>query len=172
MLNAIRLANSSDIQNIAELVNLTYRPSDANISWTNESSYMKGNRISDEHIRDILLNPNAVILVAYEDQTLMGCVMIEKMESTAKIGMLTIRIEFQKQGFGKQLLGVAENYAFKRFLAKDIRMHVLTVRTELIDFYVRRGYQRTGIIHPYPVKAGFGLPLIDNLEFEVLTKQH
>ena len=50
-------------------------------------------------------------------------------------------------------------------------MTVIDVREELIAFYVRRGYLRTGIKKPFPYgDARFGLPKRDDLRFEVLEK--
>lgn len=40
-------------------------------------------------------------------------------------------------------------------------MWVLSVRTELIAYYERRGYVRTGVIDDYPLDAGVGKPMVD-----------
>ena len=48
---------------------------------------------------------------------------------------------------------------------------VLRLREELIAWYERRGYRRTGIKKPFPYgDARFGLPKRDDLRFEVLEK--
>ena len=52
-----------------------------------------------------------------------------------------------------------------------MRMTVIDIRDELIAFYERRGYRRTGIKKPFPYgDARFGLPKRDDLRFEVLEK--
>lgn len=53
-----------------------------------------------------------------------------------------------------------------------MRMSVIDVRDELIAFYERRGYRRTGIVKPFPYgDERFGIPLRQDLRFEVLEKQ-
>ena len=48
---------------------------------------------------------------------------------------------------------------------------VIDVREELIAFYERRGYRRTGLTKPFPYgDARFGLPKREDLRFEVLEK--
>ena len=50
-------------------------------------------------------------------------------------------------------------------------MTVIDLRDELIAFYERRGYRRTGVHRPFPYgDARFGLPRRDDLRFEVLEK--
>lgn len=40
-------------------------------------------------------------------------------------------------------------------------MYVLNVREELIQYYERRGYKKTGLIEDYPLDANVGMPLLD-----------
>ena len=52
-------------------------------------------------------------------------------------------------------------------------MHMTTIvqRAELIAFYERRGYRRTGEYQPFPYgDERFGIPRRDDLRFEVLRK--
>jgi hypothetical protein len=48
-------------------------------------------------------------------------------------------------------------------------MWVISVRDELIAFYERRGYRRTGQRRPFPDDA-LSTPQVPGLEFEVLLK--
>ena len=44
-------------------------------------------------------------------------------------------------------------------------------RDELIAWYERRGYRRTGVVKPFPYgDTRFGIPRRDDLRFEVLEK--
>ena len=43
---------------------------------------------------------------------------------------------------------------------RDLITYVLDVRSELIAYYQRRGYQITGQTAPYPVNANVGRPLV------------
>ena len=50
-------------------------------------------------------------------------------------------------------------------------MSVLSSRSELIAFYERRGYARTGEVSSYTASAGIGKPIVDGLQVEMLVKQ-
>jgi hypothetical protein len=50
-------------------------------------------------------------------------------------------------------------------------MTVIEQRTELLEWYVRRGYLPTGETEPFPYQnPRFGLPKRDDLRFLVLAK--
>ena len=77
----------------------------------------------------------------------------------------------QGGGIGKQLLAEAERIVRDDWTLPSMRMTVIDIRDELIAFYERRGYRRTGIFKPFPYgDARFGLPRRDDLRFEVLEK--
>ena len=42
----------------------------------------------------------------------------------------------------------------------NINLYVLSVRKELIEYYERRGFNRTGVVDDYPITAEVGIPLI------------
>ena len=53
-----------------------------------------------------------------------------------------------------------------------MRMTVIDIRDELIAFYERRGYARTGRKKPFPYgDERFGIPKRDDLRFEILEKR-
>jgi len=49
-------------------------------------------------------------------------------------------------------------------------MHVITIRHELIAFYERRGYIRTGILSEFPVNPEVWQPKLAGLQLETLEK--
>ncbi len=50
-------------------------------------------------------------------------------------------------------------------------MTVISVREDLIAWYERRGYRRTGQLTPFPYgDERFGVPQRDDLAFELLVK--
>jgi hypothetical protein len=69
------------------------------------------------------------------------------------------------------MLAVAERIACVEWRLPAMRMTVIDLRDELIAFYERRGYARTGIKKPFPYgDARYGIPKRDDLRFEVLEK--
>jgi hypothetical protein len=49
-------------------------------------------------------------------------------------------------------------------------MVVISQREELISFYERRGYRRTGEIAEYPLHLNVGVPRAEGLTIEYLEK--
>lgn len=49
-------------------------------------------------------------------------------------------------------------------------MTVVSQRTELIAYYERRAYHRTGIIKKFPVHRSVGVPFDNTLTIEYLDK--
>lgn len=152
----------SDAEQIANLVNMAYRPEPSAQGWTHESDLVSGQRTNAEQVAN-LIHANGTVLMAYEGNNLLGCVHVERAEPYCCIGMLATMPALQNQGLGKKLLAAAESLAVSRFGAQGFKMSVLSSRPELLAYYVRRGYQLTGSTSPYPAEAGFGQPLDANL---------
>ena len=84
--------------------------------------------------------------------------------------MLTVRPNLQGKGIGKELLNAAETEA-KNQSCTSIFMTVISVRKELIEWYMRHGYQLTGERKPFAfTDPRFGQPKM-KLEFVVLEKK-
>ena len=65
--------------------------------------------------------------------------------------------EFQKQGYGRQLLDCGENALIKMGCPK-INFQVRTTNTDVVNFYTATGYQQDDVI-------SFGKRLIDDTSF-------
>ena len=111
----------------------------------------------------------AVFLVCLnKNDRLEGCVYLELQEKEMYLGMLTVSPSLQAKGIGKKILSASEAYA-KKHGVPTIRMTVISVRTELIDWYLRHGYHHTGERLPFPDDNKFGIPK-KPLEFIILKK--
>ena len=82
--------------------------------------------------------------------------------------MLSVSPVLQGGGVGKQLLKTSEEYA-KQLQCRTVYMTVISVRSELIDWYKRHGYQDTGERIPFKEDPLTGKHL-QPLEFMVLEK--
>lgn len=72
---------------------------------------------------------------------------------------------------GRRVIAEAERLAAEKWGVRAMRMTVISAREELIAWYERRGYRRTGETTPFPYgDERFGLPLRDDLAFELLVK--
>jgi len=77
----------------------------------------------------------------------------------------------QGGGLGRAVLAEAERVVRDDWGLATMRMTVIDVREELMAWYERRGYRRTGVKKPFPaVDPRFGIPKRDDLRFEVMEK--
>lgn len=169
-INQFRKATIIDVETIAKLVNNAYRPSTGISGWTHESDIVAGNRIDIPQIIETLSKKDSVVLLGLAGEIIIACVHVEKDSHNSYIGMLAVDPSLQAHGIGKNMLAHAEKYAQDHFNADKFVMAVVSARHELISFYQRRGYQKTGEIIEYPLDAGVGQPKLDNLKVEILEK--
>ena len=91
----------------------------------------------------------------------MACIGLSLDHNSFEIGTFAIDSSIQNLGYGKQMLNYVEVYVAQSCMeVRDLIMYVLDVRSELIAYYQRRGYQITGHTAPYPVNANVGRPLV------------
>ena len=162
-----RLAEAKDAPALASLVNAAYLGGEG---WTTETALLEGPRIDAEGIAALLARPDSVVLVLEADGALAGSVHLERREGYAYLGLLAVDPARQTGGAGKRMLAVAEAWMASAWGTAQVRMTVLTARTELLAFYGRRGYRRTGRREPFPEGAGAGRPLREDLALETLEK--
>ena len=92
---------------------------------------------------------------------LVACIGLSLHHNSVEIGTFAIDSSIQNLGYGKQMLNYVEVYVAQSCMeVRDLIMYVLDVRSELIAYYQRRGYQITGHTAPYPVNANVGRPLV------------
>ncbi|QXB85520.1 GNAT family N-acetyltransferase [Acinetobacter lwoffii] len=153
----IRLANKADIQQLTILMNTAYRTLGG---WTTEAGMIQGDRIQEQQLYELLNLENFQLFVLEIENKLLGCIGVSLGQQIAEIGSFAVAPAEQNSGYGKQLLDFAESHIFEIFKKKVIQMSVLNVRTELLAYYQRRGYQLTEKIKAYPLDQNVGEPLI------------
>jgi ribosomal protein S18 acetylase RimI-like enzyme len=169
MLTTLKIATKQDSEEIANLVNRAYRPKSTEFGWTHEAQLVAGNRVTPGQLEK-LFDGDSTILTLLQGEFIVSCVTIEVEDSVAYIGMLATEPRLQATGLGKSMMKHAEHFAGRVLGASKFKISVLSARRELIDFYERRGYVRTGETQNYPASAGVGKPLIKNLGIETLVK--
>lgn len=166
----IQRATAQDIPALEALVNSAYRGETSQQGWTTEAHLLKGKLRTDAASLAAIFNDStaAILTCSNAEGALLGCVYLQKQEKKLYLGMLSVVPGLQGGGIGKQLMAAAEDHA--RAIGCDaIVMTVISVRTELIDWYQRRGYALTGETQPFPIDDRFGTPT-QPLEFVVLSK--
>lgn len=168
-----RVATADDVANVVALVESAYRGESSRDGWTTEADLLGGQRTDAEAVRDLIAAPGQVVLLALEaDDTLLGCCELRRRaDGTAYFGMFAVVPRRQGDGIGKAVLAEAERRVVDDWSARRMEMTVLVQREELIAWYERRGYRRTGRMEPFPkTDPRFGLPRRPDLVLEVLAK--
>lgn len=168
---AFRAATPDDVGAIVALVESAYRGEASRAGWTTEADLLDGRRTGPEDVLAQLARPQSRMLLAERDGELLACAHVAVEDGAGYFGMFSVRPGLQGAGIGGQVLAEAERFARDEFGMDVMRMTVIDLREELIAWYERRGYHRTGIKKPFPYgDERFGLPRRDDLRFEVLEK--
>lgn len=151
----IRTASLKDISALVSMINSAYRATEGVQGWTHEATLLDGVRTDSEHLRELFERVDSVILLAVDEQKILGSVHLEKHDAVLYFGMLAVDPKLQSKGIGRFLVQAAKDHAFS--LGCDrIRLTVISVRTELIEWYERHGFVQAGEVTPFPEGNRFG----------------
>jgi ribosomal protein S18 acetylase RimI-like enzyme len=167
------MITKATLKNVSELnilINSAYRGESSKKGWTSEADLLGGIRTDEEGLINTINKETTFLLKYVENDKIIGCVQLEKQEGKLYLGMLTVSPELQGGGVGKKLLQAAEIYA-KSLDLPIVTMTVISARSELIAWYERHGFQKTGEKKPFPMNdPKIGLPR-QFLEFIVMEKK-
>lgn len=167
---AILEATILDAEKIEKLVNGAYRGEYSKKGWTTEAELLGGIRIDKSAITELITQQDSKIFIYKIHNEIKGCVNIIGKGKTLYLGMLTVDPALQNSGIGKKILRYVDQYAIQNAF-QAIEMTVISKRDELIAWYERNGYSKTGEKRPFPMtNPKFGIPKMA-LEFIVLNKK-
>jgi len=167
-----RGATGADVDAIVALVESAYRGDASRVGWTTEADFLDGRRTGADDVLAQIARPQSRILLAERDSELLACAHVAQEDGAGYFGMFSVRPGLQNGGIGKAVLAEAERIAREEWELPVMRMTVIDIRDELIAWYERRGYRRTGVTKPFPYgDARFGIPKRDDLRFEILEKE-
>lgn len=166
-----RAATLADIPALITLVTSAYRGDASRAGWTTEADLLDGARIDAAGLQADIQRPRSTVLLAERGDRLLACAHVADDHGKGYFGMFSVDPAQQGGGIGKQVMEAAEAHAAREWGVPVMQMTVIDIREELIAFYERRGYLRTGIKKPFPYgDERFGIPKRDDLRFEVLEK--
>jgi GNAT superfamily N-acetyltransferase len=163
-------AKPTDIPTITSLLNRSYRGESSRTGWTTEADLLSGKRIDEIGLVQLLNDPDSLILIARSDETILATIHAHRENDTVHFGLFAVEPTLQGSGIGKALLAYAESEAHKLWEINTSVMEVITHRSELIKYYERRGYVRTGEMIPFP-ESDLWYKHVDFLELAVLRKR-
>lgn len=167
----ISKASIKDITELVPLINSAYRGEASKKGWTTEADLLVGAMRTDvAMLTELMSNPNSVVLkFMNEENKIIGSVYLDIQERGLYLGMLTVSPLLQAGGIGKQLMYAAETFA-KENNCSCIFMNVISIRNELVAWYERLGYYKTGETKPLPADNRFGVPT-QPIEFAIMEKK-
>ena len=168
-----RLATESDIDDVVALVDSAYRGEASKDGWTTEADLLEGQRTDAAAVAADLSRAGSLVLLAEagDNRGLVACAHLERRQDAVYFGMFAVRPRLQGAGAGGVVLAEAERMARDEMGASRLEMQVIAQREDLIAWYERKGYKRTGDTRPFPYgDLRFGLPQRGDLHFVVLSK--
>jgi ribosomal protein S18 acetylase RimI-like enzyme len=167
-----RDATDADVDVLISLIESAYRGDSSRAGWTTEADILQGQRTDPEGVLAVIKSPDSRLLTVERDGAVVACCQLEHRGTHAYFGMFAVSPALQGAGLGKVIIAEAERTARATWGATEMHMTVISVRDDLIAWYERRGYRRTGQMTPFPYgDERFGIPLCDDLQFELLVKE-
>jgi len=166
----ISKATLNDVAELTALVNTAYRGKESLKGWATEAHLLDGMRIDAETLTEYISDKDTTILkYTNEAGEIEACVYLQVQGAKLYLGMLSVLPHLQAKGIGRQLLEASERLAHD-VNCDTISMTVISSRHQLMEWYERRGYVRTGEILPFHADTKFGVPRVP-IDLVVLEKR-
>lgn len=160
-------ARLTQVPALRRLINAAYRGDEG---WTRETDIVSGNRVQVPELERVVADPSSHMLVHVRGERVIACICIQPQGADAHFGLFAVDPQLQGAGLGGRVLVSAEEYALRELAATRFMVVVISQRPELIAYYERRGYRRTGRVEPYPIHLDVGTPIAPGLTVEHLIK--
>ncbi|MHC5260949.1 GNAT family N-acetyltransferase [Streptomyces sp. UC4497] len=166
-----RDAGPEDVDVLVALIESAYRGDSSRTGWTTEADILQGQRTDPQGVLEVIEDPDSRLLTVERDGAVVACCQLEHRGEHAYFGMFAVSPAQQGAGLGKTIITEAERTVRETWGVSEMHMTVIDAREELIAWYERRGYRRTGQFSPFPYgDERFGIPQRDDLRFELLVK--
>ncbi|MFF2200493.1 GNAT family N-acetyltransferase [Streptomyces sp. NPDC058145] len=166
-----RDAGDADVDALVALIESAYRGDASRAGWTTEADILQGQRTDPEGVLEVIKAPDSRLLTVEQGGRIVACCQLEHRGDAAYFGMFAVSPTLQGAGLGKSVIAEAERQAHATWGVTEMHMTVISAREDLIAWYERRGYRRTGRTTPFPYgDERFGIPQRDDLRFELLVK--
>lgn len=163
-----------DAEPVAKLINTAYRGETSRKGWTTEADMLDGLRTTTADIAKIIHRDDAFILTGVMNDEVVAAICCERQIIAAKhtvhFGMIAVKPTLQNKGHGKDLIHAAETMTKREWRVAGFHMTVISLRQEVIEFYERLGYERTGEFKDFPENPALWQPKVDGLSLQVLAK--
>ncbi|KAJ9271942.1 hypothetical protein DTO212C5_2023 [Paecilomyces variotii] len=179
-----RIATPDDAPQLQQLVQSAFRAHDTRPDWTGHLELASNFRIEVDEIMTNITDPDTVILIAFtplnengnanndkDIASLVACISVSKCgTAVGRLSMFAVNERYQRGGVGRQVLAYAEDYCHRTWGVEKFSLNTLSTRKALIEWYMRRGYRKTGETSPFPRERFKDLELPDDMCFVEFEK--
>lgn len=174
-----RMATVDDAAQIQNLVQSAFRAQDSRQDWTGDTELASQFRMEVEEVMANIARHDMVTLAAFaplnstnkDAAPLVASIEVSKRGTdVGRLSMIAVDQEYQCGGVGRQVLAYAEDYCRRTWGVTKFSLNALSTRKALIEWYMRRGYQKTGKTSPFPRERFRSLVLPEDLCFFELVK--
>ena len=162
-------ATHNDIPTLTSLLNRSYRGDTSRAGWTTEADLLSGKRINEAEVIQLLNDSESLILIAHSEDKVFATIHAHHENESVHFGLFAVEPSLQGGGIGKGLLAYAESEAIRKWGVSTAIMEVITQRHEVIEYYARRGYMRSGEMIAFP-ESDLWEKQVDFLELTRLKK--
>ncbi|GIK04015.1 hypothetical protein Aspvir_008090 [Aspergillus viridinutans] len=174
-----RLATPSDAPQIQQLIQSAFRALDPRPNWTGDTTLSSSFHIETTEILSTITTPDSAFLLATDPTgALIASIGISRRGAhadddagLARFFMLAVDEAYQRGGIGRKILAYAEGYCQRKWGVSRGGLNALSTREELILWYSRCGYRRTGELTPFPVEKFKDMQLPEDLCFVEMEKK-
>ncbi|GAB0138917.1 hypothetical protein EsDP_00007137 [Epichloe bromicola] len=168
-----RTATPSDAPSIHHLVESAFRTTDPRPNWTGNTNLASSFRLDMDDVKARIANPDVATLLAFTDHdTLAASIEVSRHGNLCgRLSMIAVDDAYQRSGVGGRVLEYAEEYCRKVWAVNMFSLNALSTRKALIEWYLRRGYSRTGETSPFPRESFEGLELPPGMCFVEMEKR-
>ena len=172
-----RVAKKEDAAQIQNLVQSSFRAVDTRPDWTGNTELAAHFKLSIDEVLSNLAREDTVTLNAVTNdgkdntETLVATIDVSKRDSdVGRLSMIAVDERFQQGGIGRKVLAYAENYCRDTWHVRKFSLNALSTRPALVEWYLRRGYRKTGETAAFPRERFSEIELPDNMCFIEMEK--
>ncbi|KAJ9229324.1 hypothetical protein DTO169E5_8902 [Paecilomyces variotii] len=160
-----RIATPDDAPQLQQLVQSAFCAHDTRPDWTGHLELASNFRIEVDEIMANIAGPDMDIA------SLVACISVSKRGTdVGRLSMFAVDERYQRGGVGRQVLAYAEDYCHRTWGVEKFSLNTLSTRKALIEWYMRRGYRKTGEMSPFPREKFKDLELPDDMCFVEFEK--
>lgn len=154
-----RIATKDDAPQIRHLIQSAFRAEDTRARWTGSPELASQFHISVDEVLASMSKPDCAVLVATDpansttgdNNALVATVeAFRRTPDLARLSMLAVNSTRQQSGLGRAVLAHAEDYCRRTWGVQRLGLNALSTRGELIAWYERCEFARTGETSAFP----------------------